>query len=300
MGTSRIENRKNICFNTCPYLIKKRGNFICPSFGRKVLSNIYDMNSVCTKGLWPMPIQFYNRDKTVDLTDLYRDQKVFLLCNGPSRNKEDLSILKTPGIMTMTMNNGGHDFRSNFWCACDTPAKFMRSIWYDQTILKFIPKSQKNCKVVGNAIASEFPATLMFNKKTLPDTNDWLNQDAIVWNTSKECPNVRTTILACIHILYILGFRTIYLLGADFHMEQSNPYCFEESRNIHSVEHNNHLFRCVDTWFDKMKIQFNQANLKIINCTKGSHIKNLPYMDYAEAVKSFPYLELNESTRGKY
>lgn len=292
--------REEICFNKCPHYKVKLGNNWCPVFGRRLLSAINNPNLICTKGYWgkePMTNNlFFIRDKKVDLVNLYKDQKIFLLCNGPSRNKFNTALLKQNGIMTMTINNGGTYFKSNLWSACDSVHKFTRQIWFDPTILKFIPKSRYKEKIKDtNILAGELPSTILFEPKSSNDLDNWF-VDNIYYNTTPKCSgNIRSTMLSSIGILYFLGFRTIFLLGADFNMDKNNPYCFNEIRKDSSVAHNNRLFKFINDWFGKMDFK----DLKIYNCTPDSGLTNCEYMDFNKAIE-LSEIKYKDNTLGMY
>ena len=88
-----------------------------------------------------MPLFFSREGAEIDVVGSYRGASAFLICNGPSFVKHDLSKLQLPGIMTFGINNGPKTFRPNFWTCVDDPVRFLKSIWLDPKIMKFVPQA---------------------------------------------------------------------------------------------------------------------------------------------------------------
>jgi hypothetical protein len=222
----------------------------------------------------------------LDLTNLYSGG-VFLLCNGPSRNNYDLSLLGQ--VMTMTINNGGHSFRSDMWIGEDNPKKFMDSIWQDPKIMKFTSENHRALNYWDSKNRIEKPISkcpaVFFHEKEDTTLNGWLDGNAVHWKTPIECGDtVKTTMLAAIHILYILGFRIIYLLGADFEMSPEKKYCFEQDRSAQSIKHNNRIFKATREFFRLTRPIFLDHGLTVYNCGVESKLDTLPYRDYLKSV----------------
>lgn len=81
------------------------------------------------------------------LEGLFRGSACFLIASGPSfkaLSAEDRALLRSPGLLTMGINNspaGGQPdvVRPNLWTMVDDVASFVRSIWLDPRVLKFVP-----------------------------------------------------------------------------------------------------------------------------------------------------------------
>ena len=85
--------------------------------------------SISNEFYQPVPMFFTREGASMPLIGHYRGGSAFLLCNGPSMAKLDLTQLNKPGIMTFGMNNGAKTFRPNFWTCVDDPKRFLKSIW---------------------------------------------------------------------------------------------------------------------------------------------------------------------------
>ena len=277
----------------------KRANLYCLLAGR------VDKLNQCPDNLWITSMKFYrNKVEIIDLTDLWKDQKVFLLCNGPSRNTLNLDLLYQPGVMTMTINNGGHSFRSNFWTAMDSPRKFMSSIFKDPKIMKFvnlrhISKPYFNDHDSSTHLVHTSPNVIYIKRNVRAELDGWFNDDDIGWNTTKECGNTRCSMLAAIHILYVLGFRTIYIIGADFEMNPRQPYCFSEIKGTGSVKTNNTSFSKLLKFFKDIQPELKKVGLQLFDAQGTRLSESLPTINYTEAVNNC-VIDTSASTFGRY
>jgi len=89
--------------------------------------------------LQPAPLLFTRDHHPLWLGDLYRGRSAFLIAGGPSFATLNHSLLRKPGVLTLGLNNSAKTFRPNLWVGVDEPDQFMRSVWLDPTILKFVP-----------------------------------------------------------------------------------------------------------------------------------------------------------------
>lgn len=142
----------------CDRFLKDEKSFVCsieirsiPESPRHSYINIMDASVIeaCRPNLKrngtvesTSHVSFFRSDgQRLLLDNLFSQQAVFIVCNGPSFRHLDSTKLKRPGILTFGMNNGAHLFRPNLWACVDAPQKFMKSIWSDPTLLKFLPVS---------------------------------------------------------------------------------------------------------------------------------------------------------------
>jgi len=91
--------------------------------------------------------------------------------------------------------------------------------------------------------------------------------------------------LAALSLLHYLGFRHVYLVGADFRMSETEKYAFDEGRTKAATRHNNVLYESLDRRFKALAPHFAEQGFKIWNCTPGSGLTAFPQMDYAKAVE---------------
>ena len=96
---------------------------------------------------------FFTREcAQLNLIGQYKGASAFLILNGPSlvSGEYDLSLLNSPGVMTYGVNNGPATFRPNFWSCVDDPTRFLKSIWMDPRITKFVPHAHAEKPIFDN------------------------------------------------------------------------------------------------------------------------------------------------------
>lgn len=236
----------------------------------------------------------------VDLRNWYRGKGVFLVCNGPSLAQEDLELLRAPGVVTAGVNNGYAVWRPDLWFCVDDPQNFMDVIWKDPGVTKFAPlgKLGKHLKVKKRDgsfkpsvyRADQMPATYFFPRNEKFSRHTYLLENSVNWGCSKgvECSegvkSQRSVMLAAFRLLIWMGFRKVWLVGADFNMEEGRGYAFEQARNSNSVKNNNRTFKALSKRFASLEEQLKRMKVRVRNCTQGSGLEVWPYQSLVGAV----------------
>lgn len=245
------------------------------------------------------PIFMRDDEMPVNIIDIYHGKSVFLICNGPSLKNIDWSIFKQPGILTFGMNNGAHNFRPNLWTSQDGVYKFMDSIWLDPTIMKFTLLSHRGRKIPNGTLVKDCPNMIYHKRHSHFDPETWLDQNQICWGIPQKLGGSRSTMLAAIHICYLLGFRFIYLVGADFNMSTTSKYFFEQDRTDSAINHNNNLFKNLANYFAQLRPKLEAKGVYIYNCTPESHLKVFKEKNLLDAIAS-SRIDTSASTLGMY
>ena len=249
--------------------------------------------SVSNEFYQPCPMFFSREGSQLNLIGLYRGASAFMISNGPSLLNHDLSLLNKPGIITYGMNNGPKTFRPNFWTCVDDPSRFLKSIWLDPTITKFIPQATFEKKIfdnekweMTNIKVGDCPNVIGYRRNEKFVADRFLFEDTINWGCHKDFGGGRSVMLPVFRILFLLGFRTVYLLGCDFNMSESNTYHFDEQRSKGAVKGNNNTYeRLINDYLPKLKPIFDEVDFKIFNCNPESKLKCFPHKDYNEAIR---------------
>ncbi|MBD3284626.1 hypothetical protein GF395_04270 [Candidatus Uhrbacteria bacterium] len=267
----------------------------------------------------------------VDLRDIHRGGHVFLIASGPSTKDMDLTPLKSPGIMTMTMNNSiaavrtskkPYFLRPNFWCCVDPPDRFFLSIHRDPAVMKFYPRrfsekalwdaetyTESRYKVGDCTNIFEFERNNCFNERKwiIEPTLNWGNhKDRYVKDpkTNKKINGKRSVMLPSIKILLMLGFRHIYLVGCDFNMQPDRPYAFDQEKHAGGCKSNNKSYEGLNAFFRLLKPQFDSIGLKIYNTNPKSNLTAFNFIDFQKALdQAFEYYNVRpekEKARGMY
>ncbi len=252
------------------------------------------------------PMFFRENGMNLDLVDLYRGQTLFLVLNGPSLKGFDWARLKQPGIVTMGINNGAHLFRPNFWTCVDDPSRFMASIWRDPAILKIVPMAHFQKPIWDrerDAFATErvrdFPSVVGYRRNEQFEPSRWLVEDTVNWGNHSKRGGGRSVMLAALRLAHLLGFRTVYLLGCDFHMDESKHYWFPEQRSAGAISNNTNSYALMSGFFRELQPSFLEAGFKILNCNPESRLDVFPFADLNEALATAA-IDATGNTEGMY
>ncbi|MFT5469925.1 MAG: hypothetical protein ACI8UO_005048 [Verrucomicrobiales bacterium] len=232
---------------------------------------------------------------------------VFLILNGPSFDERAQQLLENrPGILTFGVNNGAHGFRPDFWTCVDDPSRFVRSIWEDGRIQKFVPMAHFEKRIWDTereAFSAEkvkdFPNVIGYRRNEAFCPGQWLVEDTINWGNHTKRGGGRSVMLAALRIAWLLGFRRVYLVGCDFEMTSAKRYWFAEQRSEQAIKNNQNSYKQLEEFFAALKPEFERAGFEVVNCNAGSRLKVFPFADLEEAVAGAA-VEMSEPTEGMY
>lgn len=252
------------------------------------------------------PMFFRNNGMNADLVDLYAGQTLFLVLNGGSLAGFDWSRLKQPGICTLGVNNGAHLLRPTFWTSVDDPTRFMRSIWADPTITKFIPMSHFHKPIwepakntFSDSKVKDFPNVYGYRRNEAFQASQWLFEDTINWGNHGHRGGGRSVMLAALRIAFLLGFRRVCLVGCDFYMDDNNRYFFAEERSKQAISNNQNSYRIMMGFFEELQPHFLDAGFHVVNCNPKSQLKVFPFADLEEELNS-ARTDTTATTMGMY
>ena len=252
------------------------------------------------------PMFFRYNGMNADLVDLYAGQTLFLVLNGGSLAGFDWSRLKQPGICTFGINNGAHALRPTFWTSVDDPTRFLRSIWADPTITKFIPMSHFQKPIWDSARETfstervkDFPNVYGYRRNEAFQSSQWLFEDTINWGNHGKRGGGRSVMLAALRIAFLLGFRRVCLLGCDFYMDDNNRYWFEEQRSKNAVSNNQNSYRLMMGFFEELQPHFLAAGFHVVNCNPKSQLMTFPQADLETELRAAT-IDTSATTVGMY
>ena len=262
----------------------------------------------------------------ISLKDQYKNSKAFLILGGPSFgdfiNSDDKifvggkflthrECLKYPGFVTMSVNNSVKTFRPDLWTCVDPPSRFIKSIWSDPRIQKFIPECHKDKKIFDSEtwsltdhLVKECPNAFFYHRNDKFNAETFLTESTFNWGDHKDYGGSRSVMLVAIRLLYHLGIRTVFLLGCDFHMNQNQGYHFDQDRTQSAQNNNNSTYVKMEYRFKKLRPIFDKEKFNVFNCNPYSNLKVFPYVDFETAMrlstKNMPNDIINERTSGLY
>lgn len=242
------------------------------------------------------PPLFFTRDgHGVPLLDMYRGCSAFLIAGGPSFGQLNHTLLRKPGVLTIGMNNSVKTFRPNMWCCVDDPTHFIKSIWVDPKIMKFVPfdhaekpiidSTTNPPRVLENVKVGDCPNVWYYRRNEYFVAERFLFEDTLNWGNHSDIGGARSVLLPTIRILFLLGVRRIFLLGVDFNMSDSNKYHFDQDRSRSSINGNNSTYSKLIERFKLLRPIFEKHGLMVYNCNPDSQLKVFDHMPFEEAIK---------------
>lgn len=238
-----------------------------------------------------------------------RKATVFLVMNGPSFDASARQLLANrPGVMTFGVNNGAQGFRPDFWTCVDDPSRFVRSIWEDGRIAKFVPMAHFEKRIwdrtperegFSREKVKDFPNVTGYRRNEAFCPGQWLVEDTINWGNHQKRGGGRSVMLAALRIAWLLGFRRVYLVGCDFRMTAERGYWFAEQRTAAAVRNNENSYRLLEGFFEALRPEFDRAGFEVLNCNPESRLRVFPFADLEEAAGNAA-VDVGEPTEGMY
>ena len=236
---------------------------------------------------------------TADMHNLWLGRQflgatAFLVCGGPSA-KDHLSKLEgIPGAVVVALNNAAQDFTPDIWIGLDEPKRFLNKIWLNPRIMKFTPLAYAENPLRGDtALTPRICSNVVFIRRNDHfNASRFLTEDTVNWGLDSDgsFPGGRSTMVAALRILHDLGFSTIILVGADFHMKEgSGAYSHDQAASEAAARRNNNLFHYLNTnLFPQLAPVLRDA---------GVTVQNAIVEGYTSGLTAFPTVSLEETIR---
>lgn len=313
VNEDQLKSRLAVCAD-CDYLVNESQCYICgckSKHGNKILNKAKWKSEDCPLGKWPhiepnkleMPTNiFFSREggKLEHIHNLYKNAHIFLLCGGPSLANMDLSKLYARGVITAGLNNISAVFPTNIWFSVDDPKAFCDVIWRDPAIMKFVPAENTQKYITGRTadgklkkvkeLVYNMPNCLFYKRNKEFVADRFLKEETVNWGNEKDIKDAyggkggRSVMFAAFKILYVLGFRRIYLLGCDFKMKEEQPYAFPQKKDAGACVMNNKAYDIFNKRFAALNEVFINNGLKVFNCNPESKCTAFKYLSYEEAI----------------
>lgn len=238
--------------------------------------------------------------ESVNMENHFLGEPVILICGGPSLRDVDFGEVCESGIITMGLNNSWNTYRPDLWCGVDRADSFSDRGWADPRIIKFAPVSEmrRNLRrresgkftTLGKT-PGRSPNTLFFKRSVGFQPETFLHQPTANYGNngghfdSTGVKGSRSVMLAAMRILHYLGFRRVYIVGADFNMPlDGDHYANGERQDDATARGNDGTYDALNIRFDKLRPIFDDAGFAVKNCTPNSRLSAFEFDDLPSVI----------------
>ncbi len=221
------------------------------------------------------------------LKDKFKGERCFILGNGPSLNKCDLSFLKNEysfavnGIFYKTNEMG---YKPNFYMVEDNHVVYdnLKKINAYKCDYKFFPASYKD-HIIPDETTIFIPADFGFYRENHP----YYCKPRFSKNIANEIFTGQSVTIMQLQMAYHLGFSEVYLIGMDFSYALPSSTIVEGVNYTSQEDDVNHFhpdyFGKGKKWHDpkldrvlmnyeNCKLEFERDGRKIFNATTGGEL----------------------------
>lgn len=256
------------------------------------------------------PLLWYDRNQQPighTLRDLWRPSAAFLVAGGPSLQTMDLSPLRERGILSLGINNVAGYAPVRAMTFSDPPEKFHHGVFFDGSIMKFVPKAKLTKRVRAKLDDGSFAFTAWrvadcpnvwgYSRNAIWNPETFFNCEHASWGNGKDGvavngrPKILFTFFLGFRLLHYLGVRTVYMIGVDFSMseddgEGTTGYAFNQGRTAGAARGNNNHYRIAQSMCIELRPYFEAAGFRVFNCNPKSALTAFDYVPFTDAVEA--------------
>lgn len=236
-----------------------------------------------------------SKEEFLSLKNKYKGERCFIVGNGPSLNKNNLSLLKKEksfavnGIFYKTDEMG---YKPNFYVVEDFHVMHdnLQKIRNYDVEYKFFPTNYKH-------LVDKNINTLFFNMNTgyYQEDSPNFSMPRFSADCSKEIFCGHSVTIINLQLAYYLGFKEVYLIGMDFNYDIPKSASIEDGVIVSNADDDNHFhpeyFGKGKKWHDPQlpkvlnsyklaKIIYESDGRKIYNATVGGKLELFDRVDY--------------------
>lgn len=242
-----------------------------------------------------------DRNALARFHNAYRGKRCFIIGNGPSLNKHDLSLLKdeyTFAVNSFFYKTEETGFTPTFFVVEDNLVmrENIERIKAYEAPFKFFPTEYKELHPEGPNVFF-YPANAGFYLQSSPNyCVPRFSTDA-----TKTVFNGQTVTFANLQLAYFMGFTEVYLIGMDFHYVVPDAHGRKGNWILSTTDDPNHFhkdyFGAGKTWkdpkLDRVANAYRQARLafeatgrKVMNASAGGKLEIFERVGYDSLFKA--------------
>ncbi len=228
--------------------------------------------------------------------NISRGGQCFIVCNGPSLTESDLNMLADSGIPSFGTNRIYNIYPNTKWRP-NYAVIMDEGLMYDKLSLQAISDGKPEVFFLNKNAA--YTARDLTCDVCLVDS-DWskilLNAPKFSTDAAKGIYGIGTVTYSCIQIAYYMGFRSLYILGADnkypwTHL-QDGSHNFDNKARSYFAGLDSVLKKPAmgATW--EMNIAYDYAQyvseslgMKIYNATRGGYLESFERIELEAALQ---------------
>lgn len=263
---------------------------------KNVFNNLYSKGVISTQMIEePGRFSTKNISTLKKLHNKYVGQRCFIVGNGPSLNKNDLSLLKNElsfgvnSIFYMTEKNG---YKPNFYVVEDGHVinDNIEAISNYDVEYKFLPAIER--RKFSRSLDAMF---LNFNRGFYEPLSPNFNMPRFSTRADKTVYCGQSVTIVNLQLAYYMGFNEVYLIGMDFSYDipssaevngkdilsteddinHFDPRYFGKGKKWHDPKLDNVLASYIHC-----KNMYEQNSRKIFNATEGGKLEVFDRVDY--------------------
>jgi hypothetical protein len=140
------------------------------------------------------------------------------------------------------------------------------------------------------------PGVVYFPRNEWFRANQFFTERTVNWGCHKHIKDefgvtgARSVMLAALRLSHYLGFRKVYIVGADFCMSKSaredpiQNYAWKQWRHDSSVKGNTRTYKSLNQRFGALRPHIKKEGMEVWNCTPGGGLEAFPRMEFRRAV----------------